>query len=408
MFQKDNQLINEIDLKNQQEELTESGNKAGVLAEDYGENLKDPFDPKLISISKKTISLDQVIRRIKTGKLKLAPAFQRNEVWNITKKSQLIESLMLNIPIPLFYVAEDSDGNWDVVDGLQRLSAIKEFLIDKSLSFTNLEFFTSYNGKKIDSEEFSDILYNRIFETEFSFVIIGDGTPEAVKYNIFKRINTGGVLLSPQEIRHALYQGASTSILKELSENESFKLATDNSINDSRMAAREIILRCISFMLIGTSGYAYNDNMETFLQRGIQILNFLETPDILITKNIYTKETLPDFKIKSYKELIRLFELSMQRNFELFGTNSFRFSKSGKRRTAINKALFDSWGSILAFLENDKYEKLKTRKEKLIELYDKKKDDSAFYDAISRRAWQKQNVDKRFSDIKEIIQEVIR
>ncbi|QOW61698.1 hypothetical protein [Treponema pedis] len=117
--------------------------------------------------------------------------------------------------------------------------------------------------------------------------------------------------LSSQEIRHALYQGKGTVLLKEFAGNNFFKEATDNSINDVRMAAREIILHCVSFMIVGTEGYLNNDNMDSFLRRGLQILNFLESPENLISKRIFASETKPHFSINSYDELKRKFELGM-------------------------------------------------------------------------------------------------
>ncbi|QOW61697.1 DUF262 domain-containing protein [Treponema pedis] len=108
---------------------------------------------------------------MKSGTIRLSPDFQRNEVWNITKKSQLIESLMLNIPIPMFYVAADENGNWDVVDGLQRFSTIRDFIVDnKPFALQNLEFWKEYNDKKF--EDLSPILYNRLLETQLLITII--------------------------------------------------------------------------------------------------------------------------------------------------------------------------------------------------------------------------------------------
>ncbi len=390
------------------EDLTESGEKAGVIAED-DDSVKDPFNPEDIRISKKTISMDQVVRRLSAKTLCLAPEFQRSEVWTPTKKSQLIESLMLNIPIPLFYVAADSNGVWDVVDGLQRLSAIKEFLVDKTLSLTDLEFLgEKYNGKTIDDKDFSPILFNRIYETEFLFVIIEPGTPDSVKYNIFKRINTGGVSLSAQEIRHALFQGKGTRLLSELAQNEAFLKATDGSINDSRMAAREVILRCLSFMLLGYEGYLGNDNMDSFLRKGIQVLNFLGDRGKLIEKKVFRDNIIPKIRVETYEELKRLFLTSMKRNFELFGRESFRISKTGMKRSPINKALFDSWGTILAFLSEDDYNVLLDKREVLLVKYNEKKGEGRFYDAVSRTAWQKSKVDIRFKEIESLIRETIQ
>lgn len=386
-----------------EEELTQYGEKTGLQKELETNEPTEPFDPKNIKISQKMISLEQIVRRIKLDTIRLAPDFQRKEVWDITKKSQLIESLMLNIPIPMFYVAADETGNWDVVDGLQRLSTIRDFVLTKTLILQNLEFWKDYDGKGFDN--LSPILYNRILETQLSITIIEPGTPAEVKYNIFKRINTGGMVLSPQEIRHALYQGKGTALLAALTNSDSFTTATDNSISDSRMADREIILRCLSFMIIGPEGYLNNDTMDSFLIKGLQILNYLEEPDKLISKKIFTHETKPIFLINKYKELEEKFVAGMTRSYELFGNNAFRISKQGEGRTPINKGLFDVWGTLLPNLEAPLFDKLLYSKSQFIEKYDTLKQDADFYEAVSRTAWQKSKVEYRFTKIRELIEE---
>lgn len=403
----ENHEIISMEEGNCKEELALYGENSGVQAEGDEQTLTDPFDPKEIRISNKTISLDQIIRRLKNGTIRLSPDFQRNAVWNNTKKSQLIESLMLNIPIPMFYVAADNEGSWDVVDGLQRLTAIKEFLVDKTLKLKNLEFWTSYTNKKIDDPEFSPILYNRIYETEFSVVVIEPGTPDSVKYNIFKRINTGGMALSAQEIRHALYQGEGTKLLQKLASDEFFLNATDHSINDTRMVAREIILRCIAFMLVGASGYKKNDNMESFLRKSLQILNYLDDKPQLVKKKIFNLDTIPHIQSISYTELTKLFRISMERNFIFFGKNAFRISHQSGKRSPINKALFETWGTLFAFISKDDFKKLLANKEKVIAKFDKLKDDEKFNQAVSRNAWLKTNVDYRFKEISSLIEEII-
>lgn len=385
------------------DELSATGEFSGVMSDGMDNDNLDPFDPAKIRISKKTISLDQILRRIKNKSIVLAPEFQRNEVWNQTKKSQLIESLMLNIPIPLFYVAADENGNWDVVDGLQRLSTIKEFILDETLVLKNLEFWGEYNGRTI--EDLPPLIYNRIFETEFSVIVIEPGTPDAVKYNIFKRINTGGMPLSAQEIRHALYQGNSTKILKDLSLSKEFLQATDNSINDSRMAAREIILRCLSFMILGVEGYYNNDIMDSFLRRGIQVLNYLEAPEKLIEKRIFEENILPNFNVKSYDALSSMFKLGMDRSFKIFDKNAFRISVTNAKRSSINKGLFETWGTLLSLISEDKFECLLGNKDELITKYDLMKKDSRFYTAVSTGAYQKTNVNYRFGAVRELIEE---
>ncbi|GHV85485.1 hypothetical protein AGMMS50230_10930 [Spirochaetia bacterium] len=384
------------------EELAVLGEKSGVQREEPDEEaLQEPFDPQEISIASKGISLDAVIRRINTNTIRLSPDFQRNVVWDNKRKSLLIESLMLNIPIAMFYVSDDGKGNWEVVDGLQRLTAIKEFIVDKKFKLEKLEFWTQYNGKGLD--DLPPIPYNQIMETEFNFVIIQPTTQDVIKYNIFKRINTGGLPLSNQEIRHALYQGEGTKLLYEYSLSDIFLLATDRSINDSRMVARELILRCLTFMILGTDGYASNDTMDTFLNKGLRILNFLENPHDKRLEKDYGKKLLESLSIKNYKTLKQLFDLGMTRNFEIFDKNAFRISLQNQPRSPINKSLFETWGGLLASLSESDFRKLMKKKDTLLSQYDKKKKEENFYRAVSRDAWKKSNVDYRFTEVSKLI-----
>jgi uncharacterized protein with ParB-like and HNH nuclease domain len=185
------------------------------------EFITKPFSTKDIKITSAAILLPSLINRLKHDEIGI-PEFQRNaDLWTPTVMSRLIESILLKLPLPVFYFDASDPEKWQVIDGLQRLSAIRRFFVDKNLKLKKLQFLSELDGKGYDDLERG--FQRTIDETSFLTYQIEAQTPKEVRYSIFNRINTGGTPLNAQEIRQALNQGAGLEFLKDVCENEVFK-----------------------------------------------------------------------------------------------------------------------------------------------------------------------------------------
>lgn len=165
-------------------------------------NRTSPYDPKKIYISHFNWSVDTIRQMLQRKMISLLPNFQRNSVWDNTKKSSLIESILLEIPIPAIYLAKDEKGGYHVVDGLQRLTTLKEFF-NNEFKLTHLEYFTGENNtdnleglyyKTEDNKNGISTLKNgqyefKIFSTHFDVHVIAPTTPRQIQLDIFKRLN---------------------------------------------------------------------------------------------------------------------------------------------------------------------------------------------------------------------------
>jgi uncharacterized protein DUF262 len=370
------------------EELGEVGG-TGLEEEDTGGGFEitEPFDPGRIRVDTKPMVISLLMDRIRNKEIDLTPGFQRKGgIWSAKAKSQLVESLLIRIPLPAFYMDGSDESKWLVVDGLQRLSTLRSFVIDKTLSLSGLEFLNECEGKKFDQLPRS--LQRRILETQVTVFLIQENTPPEVKFNIFKRINTGGLPLSSQEIRHALNQGKATIFLQVLAEGAEFRTATNEGIRDDRMGDRECVLRLLAFMRTPYQEYK-SKNIDTFLNQCMIELNQSSELDI--------------------QNLGRRFSRAMVDCYRLFGDRAFRKQKRGNpRRYPINRALFEVWSANVEALYPADVDRLEEKNKDLRERFLSLLDDSNFESAISYGTGDPKKVRLRFSKIEEIIRETLQ
>jgi len=356
-----------------------------VEQEDTGGVLMDkPFNPSLINIGRQTPALYNIIARLKSDppEIDLYPEFQRkDDLWDKGKQSRLIESVLINFPLPAFYFDGTDDNKWLVVDGLQRLSALRNFVVDKTLVLQDMEFLKHLEGETFDTIDRS--LQRRIEESQIIAYVIKSGTPTEVKYNLFRRINTGGLVLQPQEIRHALNQGIPAKTVAELANLIEFRKATEYKISNERMLDREFITRFVAFYLNEPEKYA--PDLDSFLNKSMAQINNLSQGEL--------------------DEMKSNFAESMKYANQIFGNWAFRKADLyPDKRKPINKALFEVWSVNLAKLNAKQREILLTKRMELMLAFTEiMKSDEKFRRSITSGTGGKPEVIERFFKIKNLI-----
>lgn len=314
--------------------------------------------PAKVKITRDQFSLFQLKRKADPGRQEIIidPDFQRLFVWDLKDKSELIESILMGIPLPVLYFFEQNDGKLQVVDGRQRLTAVFQYM-DDEFALSELKILPDEKGKKFS--DLSPMMQGIIEDFQMTVYKIQPPTPEDVKFDIFDRVNRGGKKLNHQEMRNALHQGKSTQLLRRLSESKEFLLATGESIKPERMKDRYVILRSLAFFMYFKKWdefkkIEYKSDIDDFLAKTMDLINELPDDKITILENLFTK--------------------AMKSCFDTLGEDAFRFSKGdGEKKLPINMALFE----ILAFFFSDSDIDYKTKKDdiktavnaKKIELY---------------------------------------
>ena len=352
--------------------------------------ITSPFNTKDIKITPKTTSLDNIIKRLENEEIDLNPDFQRNGgLWDNSKMSRLIESIILRLPLPIFYFDISNNDKWIVIDGLQRLTTIKRFIVDKNLKLTNLEFLKEFQGKKFDDLERN--IRRTIEETEIVTYQMEPQTPKEVRYSVFNRINTGGITLNPQEIRQALNQkNNGVKLLEEITKEKDFKNIVN--VTSKRMVDRELVLRYIAF-----KKYNYrklNQEKKSLPKLLDETMEIVDTIEFENNEYAVMKTSL----LKTLSDLIGIFEKKYLFNKKLIDNSKIK---------VLNKSLFEIWTVLVSDLDNKEILRLKNKKEILKKKYIELLKDQDFNDAVTRGTNDRKSVVKRFSLLEKLIRSII-
>ena len=378
------------------DEATSFGTPTGVEKELPSASVNDlqiaePFNPDDIDVATRSMTIDLLLSRIRSKAIDLEPDFQRRRgIWTDRQQSRLIESLLLRIPLPTLYAAEDEEEDWAIVDGIQRLTTITRFIDPQAIDETPLRLTgMEYLGEAFNGKLFDDLparLKRRLRETELVVHVIRHGTPQEVKFNIFARINTGGMPLSAQELRHALIPGKAREYLGRLAGLEAFKEATTYSIRDERMADREMVLRFLAFSMTRPEEFRAYD-FDRFLGDAMRQINRLDGANL--------------------ESLEHGFVRAMNSAREIFGQDAFRKRyRDTDGRFPINKALFETVAVSLANLSESEREQCIFHRDEVRRRMMEAMQDREFDSAISQGTGDIGKVRKRFETVSKIFKDV--
>lgn len=333
-----------------------------------------PIDTLLIRHASRTVG--EVLRRIEQGRFVMNPDFQRDFIWPKNKQSKLIESVLMRIPLPVLYLAEDEQGRMIVVDGLQRLSTFQRFVNNK----LQLQL---KDRPELHKKSFNDLapkLQNRIEDCQLILYIIDAKVPEQTRLDIFERVN-GGVPLTRQQMRNCMFVGNATRFLKDESRTEVFLRATGGSLRTSTMRDREFVNRFCAFQIFDIDEYK---DMDKFLAESLRKMN--KEPELLPTLSSQLRTTLAN-------------------NFHLFGKYAFRrHLRNQSGRGVINLALWDVMSTGLSrYSEN----LVKERSETLKDVFYNLMTEAEFENALTRGTHDPRRVRTRFAMTRAMFQEVL-
>lgn len=324
-----------------EEELTsdlveEIDNTEQLFAYEYQQET-DIYPDASIKVEREQYSLYELHRKYNKNQIILDPDFQREDVWKIDQKSELIESVLMGIPLPIFYLNETKDGQLVVVDGRQRLTTFIKFF-NNEFKLQKLRILSYLDGSSF--RDLKENLQSKLEDYQIIAQVIKPPTPERVKFDIFDRVNRGGTRLNQQEMRNALYQGKATDLLKRLANSDLFIEATGNFAKE-RMKDRYMILRLVAFYLWRTEKLktANGDllvykpkELDEFLGRAMERINAMNNNDL--------------------EEIEKLFYRTMKNNIIIFGDRAFRRTY-GERRYPVNLILFESLGYLFTHFDEE-------------------------------------------------------
>ena len=350
------------------------------------EDIHGPFDPNAIDVDISIVNLGYLLEQLEFNEIELQPDFQReSDVWSQVKKSRLIESVLLGLPLPSFYFSEDPETNkLLVVDGLQRLCAFSDFCITKKLKLKGMQFLTGLEGWTYDKLDRTQI--RRIKSLKVTLNTLRKNTPQRVKLVIFQRVNTAGVPLTSQEMRNALYQKKATDLLKRMVKLDSFRKATGGKIPSKRMTDCDFANRFVAFYLYRKE---YDGNLDEFMGDALENINRMSQQEI---------DSIHD-----------TFDRSMTICYRLLGNTAFKRPDPQKLNSFLktNKAIFEVLSVSIAQLSENEQEILVQRKARFQnEIYSLFMNED-FIKSITSGTAKTPQVEYRHTKVQQLIKQVI-
>lgn len=350
------------------------------------EDIHGPFDPNAIDVDISVVNLGSLLEQLEYNEIDLQPEFQReSDVWTQVKKSRLIESVLLGLPLPSFYFSEDPETNkLLVVDGLQRLCAFSDFCITKKLKLKGMQFLTGLEGWTYDKLDRTQI--RRIKSLKVTLNTLRKNTPQRVKLVIFQRVNTAGVPLTPQEMRNALYQKKATDLLKRMAKLDSFIKATGGKIPSKRMTDCDFANRFVAFYLYRKD---YDGNLDEFMGDALEKINKMSQQEI--------------------DAILDTFDKSMLICFSLLGNTAFKRPNPQKSNSFLktNKAIFEVLSVSIAQLTDNEQEILVQRKARFQnEIYSLFMNED-FIKSITSGTAKTPQVEYRHTKVQQLIKQII-
>ena len=350
------------------------------------EDIHGPFDPNAIDVDISVVNLGSLLEQLEYNEIDLQPEFQReSDVWTQVKKSRLIESVLLGLPLPSFYFSEDPETNkLLVVDGLQRLCAFSDFCITKKLKLKGMQFLTGLEGWTYDKLDRTQI--RRIKSLKVTLNTLRKNTPQRVKLVIFQRVNTAGVPLTSQEMRNALYQKKATDLLKRMVKLDSFRKATGGKIPSKRMTDCDFANRFVAFYLYRKE---YDGNLDEFMGDALENINRMSQQEI---------DSIHD-----------TFDRSMTICYRLLGNTAFKRPDPQKTNSFLktNKAIFEVLSVSIAQLSENEQEILVQRKARFQnEIYSLFMNED-FIKSITSGTAKTPQVEYRHTKVQQLIKHVI-
>lgn len=282
--------------------------------EDYSETVAtSPRERRLVTQSY-DLSVNTLVEQWDDGTLTL-PEIQRQYVWDNARASRLVESLLLNVPIPVVYFSETAEVNYLIIDGHQRIQSIVRFL-DNRFALSGLKVFGELNGKRFHqlTERDQRQLRTRVIR---AIIISADSDP-MMKFEVFERLNTGSIALNAQEVRNSTHRGPMNELIKELTLYVPFRKCVNNVKPRPRMVDNELILR---YLALENRWSEYRPPLKRFLNEYIR------------EANTWSVEKLEATRIK--------FEASCDSLLEVLGHGAFRLvdAKGNPIDRSVNRAL---------------------------------------------------------------------